>query len=134
MTAVVLEDNDFATLWYYPDKKIVHHRLKKFLHGEVLRDFILLGTAAMKENGACKWLSDDRLNPVLRQDDIEWGDTNWLPQTIVAGWKYWAIVQPKSMIATLNMKNLAKKYEEVGLITKFFATTEEAMEWLESLP
>ena len=25
----VLIDNDYATLWYYPDTKIIHHKLKK---------------------------------------------------------------------------------------------------------
>ena len=134
MTAVIIEDNDFATLWYYPDKKIIYHKFKKFIHGEVFHEFLLKGTVIMKENQATKWLSDDQLNPVLRQDDIAWGDENWVPQTLEAGWKYWAIVQPKSMIATLNMKKLAKKYEAFDLITKFFATSEEAMEWLESLP
>lgn len=134
MTAVVVEDNEYATLWYYPDKKIVHHKFKKFIHGEVFHEFLLKGTVVMKENQATKWLSDDRLNPVLRQDDITWGDKNWFPQTLEAGWKYWAIVQPKSMIATLNMKKLAQVYEKMGLTAQFFIAPEEAMSWLESMP
>ena len=134
MTAVVIEDNDYVILWYYPEKKIIHHKFKKFIHGDVFHEFLLKGTAIMKENGVKKWLSDDRLNPVLRQDDIVWGDTNWFPQTVNAGWKYWAIVQPKSMIASLNMQKLAKGYEESGIIAKFFSTPEDAMEWLEQFP
>ncbi|MBI9049735.1 MAG: hypothetical protein JEZ00_09970 [Anaerolineaceae bacterium] len=134
MTAIVIEDNDYATLWYYPDKKIIHHKFKKFIHGKVFHDFLLIGTTLMRENGATKWLSDDRLNPVLRQDDMTWGDTNWFPQTVDAGWKYWAVVQPKSMIASLNMQKLVSEYEKAGLTAQFFMTPEEALAWLENLP
>ncbi len=26
-------DNEFVTMWYYPDEKIVHHQFHKFISG-----------------------------------------------------------------------------------------------------
>ena len=63
---------------------------------------------------------------------MEWGMSNWFPQTIQAGWKYWAIVQPEKVIAQLNMKKLVEDYAKAGIVAKFFSNPEEAMKWLES--
>lgn len=133
MTAVLIEDNEHATLWYHPESKIVHHEYKKFMQGDDFRAFLLKGTQTMKENGATKWLSDDRMNPVLSKDDLAWGQTNWFPQTVEAGWKYWAIVQPKSLFAKLDMIKLVKQYAQFGITAQFFQSPEDAMTWLESV-
>jgi hypothetical protein len=134
MTAILVEDTDYATLWYHPEKKIVHHEYKKFMSGDIFHAFLLKGTQTLIENGANKWLSDDRMNPVLKKEDMEWGQTNWFPQTLQAGWKYWAIVQPESIYAKLNMHQLVKDYAKAGVTTKFFTNPEDAMQWLESQP
>lgn len=134
MSQTLIEKNDFATLWYHPEKKIVHHEFYKFIYGEVLRAFLLKGTETMKKNGATKWLSDDRKNPVLKSEDMTWGETNWFPQTLQAGWKYWAIVQPEGAIAKMNMDKLIKMYGEAGVTAKYFSNPDEALKWLEDQP
>lgn len=134
MAKVTLYDGDGATMWYHPDKKIVHHEMHKFMYGEEFHKFLLVGTEAIKKNHARKWLSDDRNNSVLKKEDIEWGMVNWLPQTVQAGWKYWAIVQPAKVIAQMNMVQLAKDYATMGIVAKFFSDPNEAMQWLESQP
>jgi hypothetical protein len=30
-------DNEFATLWYHTEKKIVHHKIKKWIKGDDLK-------------------------------------------------------------------------------------------------
>lgn len=134
MTAIVVEDNEYAILWFHPETKIVHHEYKKYMQGEVFHAFLLKGTQTMKENNATKWLSDDRLNPVLSKEDVAWGQTNWFPQTVEAGWKYWAIVQPKSLYAKLDMVKLVKEYAKAGITAQFFHSPDDALQWLESLP
>ncbi len=129
-----LEDNDFATLWYHPDKKIVHHHFKKFIYGQVFRDFLLKGTEAMQKNHVNKWLSDDRNNAVVRKEDMDWAQTSWFPPTVQAGWKYWAIVQPAKAIAQMNMETLVEAYGKAGIVAKFFSDPDEAMKWLDSQP
>jgi len=132
MSQLVLYDSPNVTLWYHEDKKIVHHSIKKFCFGEEFHKFLLAGTAAMKKYGAKKWLSDDRSNTVVRKEDMEWGQINWFPQTVQAGWKYWAIVQPKAVIAQSNMESLVEQYAKAGIVAKFFSDPDDAMRWLDS--
>jgi hypothetical protein len=134
MPKITIEDNEYVTLWYHPEKKIVHHECHKFVYGEVFRDFLLKGTETMKKNGANKWLSDDRKNPVLRTEDTEWGQANWFPQTLQVGWKYWAIVQPEGAIGKISMKKLVDIYAQAGITAQYFDNPEDALKWLESQP
>jgi hypothetical protein len=132
MSQITLFDSPNVTLWFHEDKKIVHHQIKKFVFGEEFHKFLLAGTEAMMKYKAKKWLSDDRNNTVVRKEDIEWGQTNWFPQTVRAGWKYWAIVQPKAVIAQSNMDNLVAVYAQAGIVAQFFSDPDEAMHWLDS--
>ncbi len=132
MAKITIYDTEFATMWYLPETKIVYHKIHKFLFGEEFHKFLLTGTDAILKNHATKWLSDDRLNSVLRKEDMDWGAANWFPQTIKGGWKYWAIVQPEKVIAQMNMEQLAKNYGSMGLTVKFFSDPDAAMKWLES--
>ncbi len=133
MPPQTIVDNPFVTLWYLPEKKIIHHQIHKFIFGKEFRDFLLAGTEAMKKNKATKWLSDDRANTVMSQEDVEWGKANWFPQTVAAGWKYWAIVQPEKVLAQMGMEKLVQDYAAAGIKAKFFTDPDEAMKWLESL-
>lgn len=132
MSKITVVDTPKVTLWFHPEEKIVHHCVHKFVYGDEFHDFLLKGTDLMKKHGAKKWLSNDQSNTVLRQEDIDWGEVNWFPQTVAAGWKYWAIVQPKAVVAQMNMDDLAKHYAEAGVIAKFFTSEEEAWNWLVS--
>ena len=125
-------DNDYCSMWYYADKKIVHHQIHKFIFGQAFYDFLLTGTALIQNNHAKKWLSDDRHVPVLRAEDIEWGAANWFPQTQKAGWKFWAIVQPEKAVGKMTMQALLERYAKLGITAKFFTDLDEAMKWLES--
>lgn len=132
MSKIVIEDNEYASMWYYPESKIIHHVFKKFMSGETFHNFLLKGTEAMKKYKADKWLSDDRKNPVLTTEDIKWGETNWFPQTLQAGWKYWAIIQPEAAIAKMNTSKIKEQYSQAGITAQYFTETDEAMKWLES--
>ena len=134
MSLDLIEKNDFATLWFHPEKKIVHHEFHKFIYGDVFRAFLSKGTETMKKFGGHKWLSDDRKNPVLRTDDMEWAKQNWFPQTLQAGWKYWAIVQPEGAIAKINMDKMVEIYAQAGIIAQYFTDPAEALKWIESQP
>ena len=90
MQKVTIIDTDLVGLWYYPDKKIVHHKIKQFITGRPFREFLMAGTDLIEKHHAEKWLSDDRDCPVVRPEDIDWGDTHWFPKTAAAWWKYWA--------------------------------------------
>lgn len=132
MPPVKLMDNENATMWCYPEKKIIRHQYHKFMSGKIFQEFLMTGTEAMRKYGATKWLSDDRNNPILSPTDLKWGQTIWFPATLAAGWKYWAIVQPKAILAKMTMEEEVKRYAEFGITARLFSDAEEAMIWLES--
>lgn len=130
MSKELIMDNEFISLWYYPDTKIIHHEIKKYVFGTTLQEMFVKGCDLMKEKGAKKWLSDDRNNNALTQKDTEWVTTVWFPKMVENGWKYWAIVQPEKIIGQINMKKFARTYAEKGVIANMFSDPDEAMKWL----
>jgi hypothetical protein len=131
MPTQTIIQNTFFTLWYHPEKKIVHHQLHKFIAGAPFRELLMSGTDLIKKNGATKWLSDDRSNSALRQDDLEWSEIDWAPTTAKAGWKFWAIVQPDKILGQMAMQRLTEKYSKLGVTARVFGDPVSAMSWLE---
>jgi hypothetical protein len=132
MAKVTIIDNELCSLWFHPEKKIVHHKIKQFVSGQPFRDLLMAGTDLMRKHRGGKWLSDDRDCPVVRPEDIDWGDAIWFPETAACGWKYWAIVQPAKMVCKVVIKDLAAKYAKSGVNSQWFADPADALWWLES--
>lgn len=133
MSQTVISDTDYATLWYHPEKKIIHHKFHRFIYGPEFRNVLDKGLEIMKQNGSQKWLSDDRENSTLTAEDGEWAQTDWSPRVIAVGWKFWAIVMPEKVIGQINMKRFAKDYSEKGVTVQFYTDADEALKWLESV-
>ena len=131
-TQVILE-NEYATLWYRPQGKIVHHQFHKFIHGNTFREVLDRGLDAFKTYGAHKWLSDDRHNSTLTKEDGEWAIMDWSNRVIDAGWKYWAVVLPDRKIGQTNLNMFMKEYIARGLEVRVFEDPDEARRWLESV-
>jgi hypothetical protein len=126
-------DSERCSPWYYPQKKIVHHQLRAFVHGNDFRGILEAGLAAFQKHGGSKWLSDDRGYSVLTPEDREWAVTQWSPRVIAAGWKYWAIVMPEKATGQMQLKGLIKTYADKGVTVRTFPTPEECMAWLDSV-
>jgi hypothetical protein len=125
-------DSEYMTVWYYPEKKIVHHQMHKFTYGQALRDGLSAGAAIVEERGAQKFLSDDRKNTTLGKDDQNWAAAFWGPRVKKAGLKYWAIVLPEKIFGQMVMKQVVEEYAETGTTVQMFTDPDEAMRWLEA--
>ena len=132
MDKELILDNEYMTVWYYPEKKIVHHQMHKFTYGQTLRDGLSAGVAILEEKGAQKYLSDDRKNTTLGKDDMNWTATVWRPRVIKAGWKYWALVLPEKILGQMSMKRIIEEYANTGVTVQLFSDPDEAMRWLET--
>lgn len=130
MDKITIIQNEYATLVYHPETKIVHHTFYKPIGGQEFRDVLNTGIKTLAENQASKWLSDDRGNSALSREDTEWSKENWFPWAVKAGWKYWALVVPDDIMARLNLKEFVDSYLDQGLVIKVFTKPEEAMKWL----
>src|SRR5689334_22710931 len=96
---VKIFDNPFIWMVYHSDTKIIHHHYYPSLNSHYLRAGLDTGIEVMQEEGAIKWLSDNRDVEPHSPEDSEWVNNDWLPRAIAAGWKYWALVVPSSTIA-----------------------------------
>jgi len=132
MDKELILDNGYMTVWYDPEKKIVHHQMHKFTYGQALRDGLSAGAAMLEEKGAQKWLSDDRENTTLGKDDLNWTATFWRPRVKKAGLKYWAIVIPQKIFGQMVMKRIVEEYANTGVTVQIFTDPAEAMKWLEA--
>ncbi len=133
MSAQTIIDNEYVTLWYHPEAKIVHHQFHRFIHGEHFRKVLDQGLEVFKEHGANKWLSDDRLNSALPKEDSEWGLNDWNPRVFANGWKYWAVVMPDKKMGQTNLNWLMRENIAHGLVVQAFEDADEALKWLESV-
>jgi hypothetical protein len=135
MSPEIIFDSPFATMWYHPESKIIHHQThpqQGSWQGDEFRKMMLLGSEFLAEKNSEKWLSDDRNTIGANKEEYQWGVDFWFPKTVKAGWKHWAIVQPKHVIAQLNMEKVVKDYKTQGINAMFFSDEDEAMKWLES--
>ena len=130
---VILYQDEFITVRYDPQHKFIYHTIHKPVEGWPLRNALLAGTEALKKYKVTKWLSDDRLNAGLSDEDRDWGMENWNVQTIEAGWKYWAMVVPTEVVAAGSMIPTMNAWYELGLRMMVFATLDEAIKWLDSV-
>ena len=124
-------DNEFATLIVHPGKKIVHHRIKKFIFGEAFQNVMTKGADLFIQYKCTKWLSDERENAALRQEDIRWGQKFWEKRILDAGWKHWALVMPKKTVGQIALKEIIDRNKAMGVAVEIFNNPTQAMEWLE---
>ncbi len=134
MAPITILDDDYVSLWYHPETKIVHHKMKQFLIPGVFQKLLTAGAELMEKHKATKWLSDDHDNAVAVPADLAWAEDVWHPRVAKAGFKYWAIVAPSTTVASMQMRSLQAKRRKEGVEVETFETVEKAMAWLESRP
>jgi len=132
MAPISVFDNEYITVQYWPDKKLIYHVIHKPIDGQPLKDALNAGTEALIKYKATKWLSDDRKNGPVSQDVIDWGIQDWDPRTIAGGWKYWANVVPQEIVAAGSMAPLIEILYDMGLRLMVFTDPQKAIEWLDS--
>jgi hypothetical protein len=136
MSKIVLMDNEYITIECPPDKKLIAHVIHKPMGEEqiqLLKDALNAGTAALGEYRATKWLSDDRKNGPLPPEMVHWGNTDWNPRTMQAGWKYWAVVVPQEIAAAGTLRPVIEMLYDLGLRMRVFTNIEEATAWLDEM-
>lgn len=130
MSTITVIDNEHLKLFYHEDTKIVHHIYAATIGGDFLKEGLNRGVDLLLEHGAQKWLSDNRDIEGHTDEETEWINTHWLPSAIDAGWKYWSLVVPHSVMARLNMNTFVRSFYDMGVRVMVFLDPDEAMEWL----
>jgi hypothetical protein len=128
---IVVIESDAVTMQYHPESGILAHQFHKHVWGATFREALDKGLMVLVQHGGTKWLSDDRSNAALPQDDTDWALNNWFPRVKKAGWRFWAIVLPVHVIGQMNMKRFISTYSAKGVVTRVFDDPVAAMKWLE---
>lgn len=134
MSRITIVDNDYITVEYWEEKGIIYHTVHQPVGGPVLRDALNTATEELGRRGACKWLSDDRKNGPLSDEDREWGFNDWNRRAVDTGWKYWALVVPQELAAAGAMSQTIEDLWGIGLRVMVFTDVASAVEWLDSQP
>jgi hypothetical protein len=133
MSSIDVVKNQFVTLQYLPEQKMLYHIVHKPVDEEIFKSTLNTGVEMLSKNGIRKWLSDDRKNGPFSQAFSKWAINDWIPHAIEAGWQYWANVVPEDMEAAGTLMPFIEVLQEKGLRMATFADTEKAMEWLENI-
>ncbi len=119
-----------AILRYYPEWKIVHHRFLRTAPSHAFREVLLKGLELLKDGRADKWLSDDRENKSLVEEDAAWVDEFFAPMAFATGWKCWAMLLPESSRAEMTLRRLVRMTERTKLKFQVFVDDIMALDWL----
>lgn len=109
---------------------MIHHEMHAACYNQPFREALTAGTDALVMHDCDRWLSDDRNNGPLSDEDEAWAIGEWFPRTRNCGWKYWAVVVPHKTIGQLNVARFAKLYAELGITARLFDDIDEAFRWL----
>lgn len=85
---------------------------------------------ALSDHGCTRLLADCRLQRVLNPADQERANREWLPRVLEGGLKRFAIVLPESDIAAAHLRERLAAVPESAMQIAYFATVDEAWEWL----
>ena len=132
MTTLTVIENEYATIQFHMDKRIVHHTILKYVYGDNLRTPMDEGIKLLTEYGALKWLSDFHQQSAIIKEDMEWIKEDWLPRAILTKWKNWAVVLPAKTVGQLSINRLATAFTERGITVETFTDPRAAFEWISS--
>jgi hypothetical protein len=85
---------------------------------------------ALRQHHGSRLLADCRRQKVLNPEDQDRANQDWLPRALAVGLKRFAVVLPSSGLAEVNLKNSLGKAPAGALDVAYFATVDEAREWL----
>jgi hypothetical protein len=131
MNRIIVFEHERMSVWCYPPRGLIHHEMHKPTAGDTFRNALRAGLTAMREYKATRWLSDDHLHIALAPEDEVWAQDVWFPQSKAAGWKHWAVIQPKSAVGELSSSRFRKWYASRGINARLFTDVDEAHRWLD---
>ena len=87
---------------------------------------------ALQDHAGSCLLADCRRQRVLNPADQERADREWVPRAIQVGLKRFAVVLPESDLAAAHLRERLGKVPTTAMRIAYFASVEEAREWLAS--
>jgi hypothetical protein len=132
MAPIVVRKDEYITMAYSPDSKILYHQIHKFFFGQTFREIWNAQIDAFLKFKVRKVLADDTAVKAWSKEDQDWAAANWFPRAVQSGWKYWAIILPPNITGSASIKKLIEHYSSLGIQTKVFSSPADGKKWLDS--
>lgn len=123
-------ESEYASVEWNEDVQVAVLTWKKFAFGDAFRAPCRKALELAVSKGAKKWYSDTTLLGVLRQEDTEWFMGEIVTGMLDHGIEKQALIVPVSVIAKMSLSKAGGKADDMGLETKFFDNTADALTWL----
>jgi hypothetical protein len=130
MPPIVIRNDEYITMAYYTESKILYHQIHKFFFGQTFREIWNLQIDSFLKYKVRKVLADDTSVKAWVKEDQDWAEAHWFPRAVKSGWKYWAIVLPPNVTGSAAIKKLIEKYSAHGIQTKVFTAINDGKNWL----
>jgi hypothetical protein len=131
MVRDVVYESELISVWCYPELGVIHHQMHGPCSGPAFRAALIAGVQAMQRCGATCWLSDDRANGALPEQDEMWATKIWSQQAKAAGWAAWAMVVPANALGQLNVARFVEMQRKRGVEAQMFSDPAPALAWLQ---
>lgn len=102
--------------------------------GKPMEDIFNGGVRLLLQHRGSRWVSDNSLLKPYPPESIDWINNNWFPRVKAAGWKYWAIVEPVSVVGAMSMRNFKDHYAQQGIELHVVRSVEEGLDWIAKRP
>lgn len=97
-----------------------------------IQESLEVGLKIVVEKSATRWVTDTRDMAVMPPEAQKWTNESWWPRALAAGFRWLAIVMPKSVVSKMAIDRSLDK--NAGHETQFFGDVEEAIAWLKTKP
>jgi hypothetical protein len=119
---------------YCPDYKCVIIEWLDMPSSDEFRKGCDTALELLREKGLQKFLVNNSKAKLFSVSDQRWLNDDWLPRAEKAGYRYSATVLGDSdAFVKFAAHSIANKRDQSKFISKFFKTTQEALEWLSTL-
>ncbi len=126
----IIAETPQYTLGIHEDPLIIHHTLTEKVDDYGLREVLLLGKDLLEAHGVERWVSDNRQVQIeFSPESLEWVETEWQPEVIAKGWKYWALVIPEQFYAQLDHMSYIESNYEKGIWVTLHTDVDAALKW-----
>ena len=110
--------------------KHVHSEWRAFANSAEMRQGLMQGIQAIKDNRAVSYVCDARKLKVIVHDDQRWIQETWMPLAIAGGLKRIAFVTAATGLGKMTVDDLVPMGNDQGLPSRTFDSMAAARAWV----
>ena len=122
-----------CTIQHLPEINAIQIEWKGFSIAKDFQEACNSALDLMTKNKSSKLLVDNRNSKVVSQENQEWLANEWYEKAFKNGYRATAVIVSDNILNQMSIKNIEEKKSMLGLQSRHFSNTNEAISWLKSL-